>query len=166
MSFVGHCNDLFERSHAAPHLHQAGLPEVAHAVTSGLLGAKEQISVGEASAGLGEAQRILDAADTGPSTPAPARLVDSVVSALAARAGSPSTFDVLLLSSQRTGDAPERGTNLVAVSSVPEALVSELDPILTTIRRASRTAARPATSRSLRSVPSEPLVPSMPSLPT
>jgi two-component system, OmpR family, sensor histidine kinase MtrB len=91
-------------------------------VTSGLLGAKEQISVGEASAGLGEAQRILDAADTGPSTPAPARLVDSVVSALAARAGSPSTFDVLLLSSQRTGDAPERGTNLVAESSVPEAL--------------------------------------------
>ncbi len=91
-------------------------------VTSGLLGAKEQISVGEASAGLGEAQRILDAADTGPSTPSPARLVDSVVSALAARAGSPSTFDVLLLSSQRTGDAPERGTNLVAETSVPEAL--------------------------------------------
>ena len=91
-------------------------------VTSGLLGAKEQISVGEASAGLGEAQRILDAADTGPSTPSPARLVDSVVSALAARAGSPSTFDVLLLSSQRSGDAPERGTNLVAETSVPEAL--------------------------------------------
>ncbi|MBK9737979.1 MAG: HAMP domain-containing histidine kinase [Actinobacteria bacterium] len=91
-------------------------------VTSGLLGAKEQISVGEASAGLGEAQRILDAADTGPSTPSPARLVDSVVSALAARAGSPSTFDVLLLSSQPSSDAPERGTNLVAESSVPEAL--------------------------------------------
>jgi two-component system, OmpR family, sensor histidine kinase MtrB len=91
-------------------------------VTSGLLDAKERISVGEASAGLGEAQRILDAADTGPSTPSPSRLVDSVVSALAARAGSPSTFDVLLLSSQRSGDAPERGTNLVAESSVPTAL--------------------------------------------
>ncbi|MDI1290140.1 MAG: MtrAB system histidine kinase MtrB, partial [bacterium] len=86
------------------------------------LDAKERISVGEASAGLGEAQRILDAADTGPSTPSPARLVDSVVSALAARAGSPSTFDILLLSSQRSSDAPERGTNLVAVSSVSEAL--------------------------------------------
>ena len=51
---------------------------------------------------------------------APSRLVDSVVSALAARAGSPSTFDVLLLvvAAQR-GDAPERGTNLVAESSVP-----------------------------------------------
>ncbi len=91
-------------------------------VTTGVLDAKERISVGEASAGLGEAQRILDAADTGPSTPSPARLVDSVAGALAARAGSPSTFDILLLSSQRSGDAPERGTNLVAVSSVPEAL--------------------------------------------
>jgi two-component system sensor histidine kinase MtrB len=91
-------------------------------VTSGLLGSKERISVGEASAGLSEAQRILDAADTGPSTPSPSRLVDSVVSALVARAGSPSTFDVLLLSSQRSGDAPERGTNLVAEGSVPEAL--------------------------------------------
>jgi two-component system sensor histidine kinase MtrB len=91
-------------------------------VTSGLLNAKERISVGEASAGLGEAQRILDAADTGPSTPSASRLVDSVVSALAARAGSPSTFDVLLLSSQPSGDAPERGTNLVAESSVPTTL--------------------------------------------
>lgn len=91
-------------------------------VTSGLLDAKERISVGEASAGLGEAQRILDAADTGPSTPSPSRLVDSVVSALAARAGSPSTFDVLLLSSQEGGDAPERGTNLVGETSVPESL--------------------------------------------
>ena len=91
-------------------------------VTSGLLDAKERISVGEASAGLGEAQRILDAADTGPSTPSASRLVDSVVSALAARAGSPSTFDVLLLSSQPSGDAPERGTNLVAESSVPAGL--------------------------------------------
>jgi len=91
-------------------------------VTSGLLNAKERISVGEASAGLGEAQRILDAADTGPSTPSPSRLVDGVVSALAAQAGSPSTFDVLLLSSQRSSDAPERGTNLVAETSVPEDL--------------------------------------------
>ena len=93
-------------------------------VTSGLLEAKERISVGEATAGLGEARRILDASDTGPSTPAPARIVDSVVSALAARAGSPATFDVLLLSSQPIADAPERGTNLVAETSVPPALRS------------------------------------------
>lgn len=93
-------------------------------VTTGLLDAKERISVGEASAGLGEAQRILDAAGTGPSAPAPERIVDSVVSALAARAGSPATFDVLLLSSLAIADAPERGTNLVAESSVPPALRS------------------------------------------
>jgi len=91
-------------------------------VTSGLLDAKERLSVGEATAGLGEARRITDAADTGPSTPAPARIVDSVVAALAARAGAPATFDVLLLSSQSAVDAPERGTNLVAETSVPPAL--------------------------------------------
>ncbi len=88
-------------------------------VTTGLLNSKDRIAVGEAAAGLGEAQRLLDAADTGLTTPSASRLVDSVVSALAARAGSPGQFDVLLLSSGDAADAPERGTNLVAVSSVP-----------------------------------------------
>ncbi len=88
-------------------------------VTIGLLSSKDLIAVGEAAAGLGEAQRLLDAADTGLTTPSASRLVDSVVSALAARAGSPGQFDVLLLSSGDAADAPERGTNLVAVSSVP-----------------------------------------------
>jgi two-component system sensor histidine kinase MtrB len=88
-------------------------------VTTGLLEAKERSAVGEASAGLGEAQRLLDAADTGPSTPSPSRLVDSVVTSLATRAGSPATFDVLLLSARPDAGAPERGTNLVAVSSIP-----------------------------------------------
>jgi len=35
-------------------------------VTTGLLDAKERTSVGEATAGLGEALRLLDASDTGP----------------------------------------------------------------------------------------------------
>ncbi|MEI8261193.1 MAG: HAMP domain-containing protein, partial [Actinomycetes bacterium] len=86
-------------------------------VSTGLLDAKERAAVALTTAGVGEAQRLLDAADTGPSTPSPARLVDSLVGALAAQAGSPSTFDVLLLSTQ--GDAPERGTNLVDQASVP-----------------------------------------------
>ena len=86
-------------------------------VSTGLLDAKERAAVALTTAGVGEAQRILDAADTGPSTPSPARLVDSLVGALAVQAGSPSTFDVLLLSTQ--GDAPERGTNLVDQASVP-----------------------------------------------
>ncbi|NQW73639.1 MAG: hypothetical protein HQ453_12995, partial [Actinobacteria bacterium] len=88
-------------------------------ITTGLLSSKDRIAVGEAAAGLGEAQRLLDASDTGLTTPSASRLVDSVVSALAARAGSPGQFDVLLLSSGDAADAPERGTNLVAVSSVP-----------------------------------------------
>lgn len=91
-------------------------------VTTGLLEAKERSAVGEATAGLGEAQRLLDAADTGPSTPSAARLVDGVVTSLATRAGSPATFEVLLLSSLPDSGAPERGTNLVSVSSVPVAL--------------------------------------------
>lgn len=91
-------------------------------VTTGLLEAKERSAVGEATAGLSEAQRLLDAADTGPSTPSPSRLVDSVVTSLATRAGSPATFEVLLLSSLSDAGAPERGTNLVAVSSVPTSL--------------------------------------------
>lgn len=91
-------------------------------VTTGLLDAKETSAVGEASAGLGEAQRLLDAANTGPSTPSPARLVDSVVTILGSRSGSPATFEVLLLSSGNQIDAPERGTNLVAVASIPTAL--------------------------------------------
>lgn len=91
-------------------------------ITTGLLDAKERVSVGEASAGRSEAQRLLDAADTGPAAPPAARLVDSVVAALATRAGSPATFDVLLLATNPLGDAPERGTNLVAVSSIPQGL--------------------------------------------
>lgn len=91
-------------------------------VTTGLLEAKERSAVGEASAGLGEAQRLLDAADTGPSTPSPNRLVDGVVTSLATRAGSPATFEVLLLSNADNVGAPERGTNLVSVSSVPREL--------------------------------------------
>jgi two-component system, OmpR family, sensor histidine kinase MtrB len=91
-------------------------------VTTGLLDAKERIAVGEAASGVSEAQRLLDASDTGPTTPSAGRLVDSVVSTLATRAGTPGQFDVLLLSSQDVTELPERGTNLVSVSSVPEAL--------------------------------------------
>jgi two-component system, OmpR family, sensor histidine kinase MtrB len=104
-------------------------------VTTGLLEAKERSAVSEASAGLGEAQRLLDAANTGPSTPSPSRLVDTVVTSLATRAGSPATFDVLLLSTLPDIGAPERGTNLVAVSSIPP----ELRDAVTQDRRQSWT---------------------------
>ena len=104
-------------------------------VTTGLLEAKERSAVSEASAGLGEAQRLLDAANTGQSTPSPSRLVDTVVTSLATRAGSPATFDVLLLSTLPDIGAPERGTNLVAVSSIPP----ELRDAVTQDRRQSWT---------------------------
>ena len=91
-------------------------------VTTGLLDSKDRSAISEASAGLREAQRLLDAANTGPATPSASRLVDSVIATLGARSGSPSAFDVLLLSSDTNTDAPERGTNLVAVSSIPEGL--------------------------------------------
>ena len=91
-------------------------------ITTGLLASKERTSVGEATAGLVEAQRLLDAADTGPTTPSASRLVDSVITTLASRVGAPGQFDVLLLSSQENIEAPERGTNLVSEASVPAAL--------------------------------------------
>ncbi|MEZ7932619.1 MAG: MtrAB system histidine kinase MtrB [Candidatus Nanopelagicales bacterium] len=91
-------------------------------VTTGLLESKDRSAISEASAGLGEAQRLLDAANTGPATPSASRLVDSVIATLGARSGSPSAFDVLLLASAANTDAPERGTNLVAVSSIPAGL--------------------------------------------
>jgi two-component system sensor histidine kinase MtrB len=91
-------------------------------VTTGLLDSKDRSAISEASSGLGEAQRLLDAANTGPATPSAARLVDSVIATLGARSGSPAAFDVLLLATNADSDAPERGTNLVAVSSIPDAL--------------------------------------------
>ena len=88
-------------------------------VTAGLLESKERIAVGEAASGVSEAQRLLDASDTGPTTPSPGRLVDNVVSTLATRAGAPGEFDLLLLSSDENVELPERGTNLAMVASVP-----------------------------------------------
>lgn len=104
-------------------------------ITNGLLSSKERTSIGEAASGVAEAQRLLDAADTGPTTPSASRLVDSVVGALASRAGSPGQFDVLLLSSQDAVEAPERGTNLVSESSVP----AELRTAIATTQRQSWT---------------------------
>ncbi len=89
-------------------------------ISSGVLDAKERGATVEASTGAADAQRLLDAADTGPTTPAPARLVDTVMGALAQRAGNPGLYEVLLLASPpKRGDTPERITNFVAESSVP-----------------------------------------------
>ena len=80
-------------------------------VTTGLLASRQSIAVSEAAAGLSEAQRVVDAASAGTTAPSPARLVDSVVTSLAARAGAPGQFDLLLLAVDPRPDTPERGTN-------------------------------------------------------
>jgi two-component system sensor histidine kinase MtrB len=89
-------------------------------IYSGVLDAKVRASVVEAGSGAAESQRLLDAADTGPTTPSASRLVDTVTAALAQRAGSPGLYDILLLASPpKAGDEPERGTNLISETSVP-----------------------------------------------
>jgi two-component system sensor histidine kinase MtrB len=92
-------------------------------INSGLLDAKERSATVEASSGAAEAQRLLDAADTGPTTPSAVRLIDTVTSALAQRAGNPGLYEfVLVASPPKRGDTPERSTNRVAESSVPTEL--------------------------------------------
>lgn len=91
-------------------------------VTAGLLDAKTQSSLTEASAARLEVQRLLDASDAGSATPNSARLVDSVITALAVRAGSPGLYDALFLSAPELVGVPERGTKLITESSIPEDL--------------------------------------------
>lgn len=92
-------------------------------VTTGLLDAAERTAVTEASAGLIDAQRISSAAASSANASSPASVVDTIVSSLASRAGSPPQYDVLMLAGETDGgSAPERGTNLVSDSSVPAQL--------------------------------------------
>lgn len=96
-------------------------------VTSGLLQAKERASISEATAAQLEVQRLLNASDTGLSLPNATRLVDSAITALAVRSGSPGLFDALLLSDPSLVGQPERGTKLVAELSVPLKLRSAVE---------------------------------------
>lgn len=92
-------------------------------ITTGLLDSAERTAVTEASAGLADAQRLSNAADTGSATASPSAIVDTIVASLAGRAGSPPQYDVLLLAGETDGTtAPERGTNLVSDESVPPEL--------------------------------------------
>ena len=56
-------------------------------VTSGLLDSTQRSALVEASAGLTDARRVLSAANTGGTPVSASTLVDSVITALAARAG-------------------------------------------------------------------------------
>lgn len=89
-------------------------------VTTGLLAAAERNALTEATVGMTDAQRVSLAVDVTAAGASPARLVDTLVSTLAARAGSPPQYEVLLLAGNDTdSSAPERGTNLVSTQSIP-----------------------------------------------
>lgn len=91
-------------------------------VTAGLLEAKQQSALSEATAARLEVQRLVDAADVGLVAPNNTRLVDSVITALAVRAGSPGIYDALFLSDPDLVGVPERGTKLISESSIPQEL--------------------------------------------
>ena len=95
-------------------------------VVSGLLDAKQKAASSEASAAQQEIQNLLDATETGIGEPNVTRLVDSVITALAIRAGTPGIFDALFLSDSSISGAPQRGTKLVAETSIPQSLRESL----------------------------------------
>ncbi len=92
-------------------------------ITTGLLASAERNALTEATVGMTDAQRVSAAADITVAGASPTRLVDTLVTTLAARAGSPPQYEVLLLSgTDEDASAPERGTNLVSTQSVPTEL--------------------------------------------
>lgn len=88
-------------------------------VTTGLLETKQQSAIAEATAASLEVQRLLDASDSGLVAPNNTRLVDSVITALAVRSGSPGIYDALFLGDPELVGAPERGTELISQESIP-----------------------------------------------
>jgi two-component system sensor histidine kinase MtrB len=101
-------------------------------IASGVIDSKTRLSVSEASIARDEAVRVVSAADTLSSSFSAEALVDTIVSAVAIRAGEPSLYDVLLLGAGANDDGsggarvPERGTNLVTEASVPLQLRDQL----------------------------------------
>lgn len=97
-------------------------------ISSGVIDSKTRLSVSEAAIARDEAVRVVAAADTLSASLSEEALVDTVVSAVALRAGEPSVYDVLLLGAGAATNAengarvPERGTNLVTEASVPTQL--------------------------------------------
>jgi len=91
-------------------------------VASGLLEAKQKSALTESTAARLEVQRLLDASDVGLVAPNNTRLVDSVITALAVRAGSPGIYDALFLGDPGLAGVPERGTKLISQASIPQDL--------------------------------------------
>jgi two-component system sensor histidine kinase MtrB len=98
------------------------IPVLLGRISAGVLGAKEASALAEATAARSEAQRLLDATSTQAADATASRRIDAVVAAMAARGAQAGLFEVLMLSSEPGGlnATPERGTNLVSESSIPE----------------------------------------------
>lgn len=98
-------------------------------VADRLVEAKTAAAIGEAAAGVQDAQRILDASPPATTPDAATTQVDSVVSSLAARAGDPPLYDVLMLAvpGKSPVDAPGRGSNTVSAASVSEQLRTTIE---------------------------------------
>lgn len=97
-------------------------------ISGGVLTGKETQSMTEAMSAFSEAQRIVAATDTGAGSINTSLIADTLVSSLVIRAGQAGLYEILLLSPRQEGAIiPERGTNLVAVTSVDEELRSRVE---------------------------------------
>ena len=97
-------------------------------VSAGLLEAKEDRSLAEAARDWQQAEQLLRAAGAGPASAPADVIVDGVVGELARNAGSPPSYEVLLLQApDATVPGPQRATNLISPSSVPPRLVAALE---------------------------------------
>ena len=97
-------------------------------ISGGVLTGKETQSLTEAKLAFSEAQRILAATDTGAGAVNASLIADTLVSSLAIRAGQAGLYEILLLSPSEVSSAiPERGTNLVAVSSISDEFRDRVD---------------------------------------
>jgi two-component system sensor histidine kinase MtrB len=97
-------------------------------VTNGLVDANTSKSIAEANVGLAAAQQlVLQASEAGP--PAPSEeLADAIMNALLTPGEGGTAYEVLLLAGfgPDTAALPERGTNLVQVSSVPQEIRAQV----------------------------------------
>lgn len=98
-------------------------------VSTGILSSKEASSLTEASSAINEVQKVVTATDTGANSPNLTGVIDTAVSSLAVRAGQSGLYDVLLLASLDISKKglPERGTNLVAVTSISDELKNRVE---------------------------------------
>lgn len=91
-------------------------------VTSGLLESKQRTSLNESDVVAREVQSFLNSSEPASGPPNVTRIVDSVIGTIATRAGNPGLYDALFLSDSSLAGAPERGTKLVSVDSIPDSL--------------------------------------------